>query len=126
MKALIIFLSVLAVLVAAFLVFAFGEARADRRAQFINALNALREAQIELHQSGQFTNYSRYMTVYPYTNRVTTDGTSYQCEFAVECEDFTNRGLLTITTNETFVWFDKKQGVMPLGGVRSFKFPPGF
>ena len=126
MKALIIFLSILAVLVAAFLVFASAEARGDRRSQFISAINGLREAQIELHQSGGFTNYSKNMTVYLYTNRVTFDGSNYQCEFAVENDWLKDRGLLTITTNEVFVWIDKKRGVIPLGGLRTFRFPPGF
>jgi hypothetical protein len=126
MKALIIFLSVLAFLVAAFLVVAFGEARGDRRSQFVSAVNALGEAHIELHQYGEFTNYSHNMTVYPYTNQVVADGTDYQCELAVENDWLKDRGVLTITTNEVFVWIDKKRGVIPLGGLRTFTFPPGF
>ena len=71
-----------------------------------------------------YTNYSHSMTVYLYTNRVTADGTSYQCEFAVTNDWFQNRGFLTITTNEVFVWIDIKRGVMPLGTRANF--PPGF
>jgi hypothetical protein len=124
MKALIVSLSVLAFLVVAFFLFAFDELRADRRSQFVTAVNGLREAHLELHQYGGFTNYSHSMTVYLYTNRVTADGTSYQCEFAVTNDWFQNRGFLTITTNEVFVWIDNKRGVMPLGTRANF--PPGF
>jgi hypothetical protein len=126
MKALVIFLSVLVLLGVALLVFASAELRADRKSQFVSAVNALGEAHIELHQYGVFTNYSHNMTVYPYTNRVVADGTDYQCEFAVENDWLKDRGVLTITTNEAFVWIDKKRGVIPLGGLRTFTFPPGF
>ena len=98
--------------------------RSETRARFINNMNCLLEAHVELQQYGAFTNQFRHETVYPFTNRFTIDGTDYQCEFAVECEDFTNRGFLTITTNKTFVWIDKRRGVIPL--VKPHIFPPGF
>jgi hypothetical protein len=124
MKALIVSLSVLALLIVALLVFAYAELSADRRSQFFSAVNGLREAHIELHQYGSFTNYSRSMTVYLYPNRVAADGTSYQCELAVTNDWFQDRGFLTITTNEVFVWIDNKRGVIPLGTRATF--PPGF
>ena len=126
MKKSVIVLIVLAVLVAFFFVLLYGTARGDRRARFINTMNDLREAHFELQKYGAFTNQFRYETVYPFTNQFVVDGTDYQCEFAVECEEFTNRGFLTITTNDIFVWIDKKRGVMPLGRVPAFTFPPGF
>jgi len=112
-------------LLAAFLLLFFYEAgRAETRARFINTMNDLKEAHIELQKYGAYTNQSRYETVYPYTNRFVVDGTDYQCEFAAECDEFTNRGFLTITTNKVFVWVDKKHGVIPL--LRPRTFPPGF
>jgi hypothetical protein len=124
MKALIVSLSVLAFLIVTLLIFAFAEFRADRRSQFFSAVNGLREAHIELHQYGDFTNYSRSMTVYLYPNRVTADGSNYQCELAVTNDWFQDRGFLTITTNEVFVWIDNKRGAIPLGARATF--PPGF
>ncbi|MGH7952036.1 MAG: hypothetical protein ACREFE_08975, partial [Limisphaerales bacterium] len=122
-KKLVRVLIALAVLVAFFFMLLYGMASADRRARFINAMACLKEAHFELQKYGAFTNQFRYETVYPYTNRFAVDGTDYQCEFAVESEDFTNRGFLTITTNEVFVWVDKKRGIMPLSPRT---FPPGF
>ena len=107
-----------------FLFFCYAAGRAETRARFINNMNDLLEAHVELQQYGAFTNQFRRETVYPFTNRFTIDGTDYQCEFAVECEDFTNRGFLTITTNKIFVWIDKRRGVIPL--VKPHTFPPGF
>ena len=124
MKKVIIFGIVLAVLVVLFFGLLFALARSDNRARFINTMNCLLEAHVELQQYGAFTNQFRHETVYPFTNRFTIDGTDYQCEFAVECEDFANRGFLTITTNKMFVWVDKKRGVIPLG--KPSIFPPGF
>src|ERR1700722_15836470 len=124
MKAFIVSLSVLAFLVVVLLVCAFAELRADRRSQFFRAINGLREAHTELHKSGAFTNESRSMTVYLYANRVIADGTSYQCEIAVTNDWFQNRGFLTMTTNEVFVWIDNKRGAIPLGTRATF--PPGF
>ncbi len=106
------------------LLYCYAAGRAVTRARFINKMNELREAHIELQQHGAFTNQLRREAIYPFTNRFAIDGTDYQCEFAVECEDFKNRGFLTITTNKIFVWIDKKRGAMPL--VTSHTFPPGF
>jgi hypothetical protein len=115
---------VLAVLAALFFWLLYALGSADRRAKFIDIMNDLKEAHDELQKFGAFTNQFRYETVYPFTNRFVVNGTDYQCEFAVECADFTNRGFLTITTNEVFVWVDKKRGVIPL--VRPHTFPHGF
>jgi type II secretory pathway pseudopilin PulG len=124
MKKLVVVLIVLAVLAALFFGLLYSLASADRRARFINTMNDLKEAHFELQKYGAFTNQFHDATVYPFTNQFVIDGTNYQCEFAVECEDFTNRGFLTITTNEFFVWIDKKHGVMPPLSLRTF--PPGF
>jgi hypothetical protein len=106
------------------LFYCYAAGKADTRARFINSMNDLREAHVEFQQYGAFTNQFRHQVVYPFTNRFAINGTDYQCEFAIECDDFTNRGFLTITTNEMFVWVDKKRGVIPL--VKSHTFPPGF
>jgi hypothetical protein len=122
MKKLII-IGVVLVLVVGFL---YSLAHSERRARFIIAMNDLRQAHIELQKYGVFTNQFRYETVYPFTNRLVVDGKRYQCEFAIDCQGVSNRGLLTIATNEIFVWIDKKRGVMALGKVPAFTFPPGF
>jgi hypothetical protein len=108
---------VLAALVLAFFVFAARESRLDRRAWLTISKVALKQADGELHKFGAFTNYpptSNYVRVYLYTNRFTVDGRDYQCELAAECERLTNRGFLTITTNQIFVWIDTKGSLTPL------------
>ena len=128
MKKLVIVAVVFVTLAGLFFGFLHFVARGGHRARFIIAMNELREANMELQKHGAFTNQFQYDTVYPYTNRFNIDGTVYQCEFAVESVDlyFRNRGFLTITTNDMVVWVDKKGGVMPLGRVPAFTFPPGF
>jgi hypothetical protein len=118
-----IFIAAILVLALFLLVFLYGSASAERRAHFISTENALKEAHIELQKFGGFTNYFRDMNVYPYTNQLTTEGTNYQCEFAIESEEFKERGFLTITTNEVFIWVDKKRGLIPL--IKPLTFPPG-
>lgn len=106
----------------------YGLARGEHRARFIIAMNELREANLERQKYGAFTNQFRADTVSPYTNRFKVEGTVYQCAFTVESVDLSirERGFLTITTNDVFVWVDKKRGVMPLGRVPAITFPPGF
>jgi len=123
MKKIVIVAGSLAVLVALFFGLLYVLAVVDHRARFINNMNLLIEAHAELQEYGAFTNRFQHETVYPFTNRFTIDGKDYQCEFAVECEEFTNRGFLTITTNKMFVWIDKRRGVIPL--VKPHTLPPG-
>jgi hypothetical protein len=119
---------VLVVLGTLFVGFFYSVARGGHRARFIIAMNELREANAELQKYGIFTNQFRYEPVYPYTNRFDIDGRVYQCGLAVESVDLylRKRGFLAITTNDVFVWVDKKSGAMPLGRVPAFTFPPWF
>jgi hypothetical protein len=117
------FITVVLLLTLFFLLFLYGSASAERRARFLNTKIALLEAHIELQRNGGFTNYFRDINVYPCTNQITFDSTNYQCEFAVESEEFRQRGFLTITTNGVFFWVDKKYGLIPL--VRPKTYPPG-
>jgi hypothetical protein len=56
------------------------------------------------------------------TNRYVVGGTNYWCELCGEHEEFSDRGALAITTNDIFLWVDRKHGVIPL--VHN-SFPPG-
>jgi hypothetical protein len=118
-----VFVAVVLVLVLLVFFLLYGLASGERRARFINTMNALKEAHYELQKYGSFTNYSRNFSVYPYTNRFVVAGTNYQCEFAIESEEFSKRGFLTITTNQVFVWIDKKHGLVPL--TTPLTYPPG-
>jgi lipopolysaccharide export LptBFGC system permease protein LptF len=114
-------------LVGLFFFLIYGLARSERRARFINAMNDLKEAHFEVQKYGSFTNHSHYTKVYYYTNQIAAAGINYQCEFAADNDDFENRGILIITTNELFIWIDNKHGALPLTKQdNSLKFPPGF
>ena len=122
-----ILVAIVVLVLLALLIFIFPplESRVDHRAWLTNSKVALREADTELHKFGAFTNYySQYITVHSYTNRFIVDGTNYQCELAAECERLKYRGFLTITTNQIFIWVDKKGGLTPLVAPR-FE-PAGF
>jgi hypothetical protein len=103
----------------------------ERHHDFMMSELVLEEAQLELHQDGNFERKSGLMTVYPYTNHVFFGGTNYQCElavkFAVGVSYLGDEGFLTITTNQVFVWIDKTKGVIPVGRVgEAQRLPPGF
>jgi len=108
------------------LFFVYASGRAETRAKFINFMNDLKEAHYELQHYGSFTNQFRHSRVYSWTNCYVVGGTNYWCEFRGEHEEFRDRGFLVITTNQIFLWIDKKQGVIPLLRQDSHMiFPPG-
>ena len=119
-------LVVLVILALAIVIFTPVESRIDRRAWLTTSAFALRNADMELHKFGSFTNHFPLsdVRVFTYTNRFTIDGIDYRCELAAECERLTNRGFLTMTTNQIFVWVDKKGGLTAL--TESPLRPPGF
>jgi len=121
-----VFFTAVLLLVVFFLFFAYSYGNAYRRVRFIDTMNSLKEAHIEAEQYGAFTNYFKNINIYSYTNSYVIKGTNYQCEFAAERAEFGNQGFLAITTNQVFVWIDKKRGVIPLIVRKTTPFPPGF
>lgn len=103
-----------------------ARARNDRLRWFFSMKGSLRDADRQLHTVGAFTNRFEHITqvtVRACTNQFTIQGKYYQCELAAECEHLTNRGFLTITTNQMFIWVDT-QGRQTAIGRR--ELPPGF
>lgn len=121
-----VFFTAVLLLVLFFLFFAYSYGNAYRRAKFITTMNDLHEAHIEAERDGAFTNHFKNINIYSYTNRYVVEGINYQCEFAAERAEFRNQGFLAITTNQVFVWIDKKRGVIPLIVRKTTPFPPGF
>lgn len=65
---------------------------------------------------------------YLFTDAATVGGTQYQCVIAVETSYFQGDGFLAMTTNDQFIFFDKRRGpfVIPSTGYhRARLFPPG-
>lgn len=99
-------LVVLVILTLIFFILTSTDSPVDRRGWLTITKVSLRDADTELHKFGAFTNHpptSEYVRVYSYTNRFTIDGIDYQCELAADCARLTNRGFLTITTNQIYV-----------------------
>jgi hypothetical protein len=108
------------------LIYCYAEGRSEKRARFINFINDLKLADHDLRHYGSYTNQSKYSKIYACTNFYTVGGTNYQCEFCGEMEEFSNQGTLAISTNQIFIWIDKKRGVVPLLRQDSRStFPPG-
>jgi hypothetical protein len=121
-----LFAGLLFVVLVLFLLLLHGLATSDRRAEFINMTSDLLEAHVEFQHDGSFTNHFRYTDISYCTNQFVVAGTTYQCEFTAERDQFGNFGVLAITTNQVFVWIDKKRGVLPLFSRGTpVKFPPG-
>lgn len=65
---------------------------------------------------------------YLFTNVVSVGGTQYQCAVAIEMSYFQGDGFLAMTTNQQFIFLDKKRGplMIPASGYyRARLFPPG-
>jgi len=65
---------------------------------------------------------------YLFTNVVSIGGTQYQCAVAIELSFFQGDGFLAMTTNQQFIFHDKKRGplLIPASGYyRARLFPPG-
>jgi hypothetical protein len=104
-----------------------GLASSERRAKFVQAVNDLREADMDLQREGTFTNHFRHTHITALSNGLALSGTNYHCEFIAVNEDFRDFGVLAITTNQIVIWIDKKQQVFPVFSRDTpFRFPPGF
>jgi len=63
-----------------------------------------------------------------FTNIVSVGGTQYQCAVAIEMSYFQGDGFLAMTTNQQFIFLDKKRGPLMIpatGHYRARLFPPG-
>jgi hypothetical protein len=108
------FVAIATALLTLALLYIYAAGRSERIAKFINYKNDLKDAHLELHLGGSFANHYNHTVVHVFTNYYVIDGTNYQCEFVGENEDFKNWGRLAITTNQVYLWIDKKQRVTPL------------
>ncbi len=64
---------------------------------------------------------------YFFTNGVSIGGTQYQCAIGIELGYFQGAGFLTMTTNQQFIFFDKRRGqiLIPETGYYRARFFPG-
>lgn len=96
-----------------------------RAAGLMEGRGALRMAYEHYQEHGYTTNFGNAYDLWETTNTVTVDGTNHQCFLTVDVAKFYDHGVLSMTTNEVFIWQDKKRGakLIPLG-YRPPTFPP--
>jgi hypothetical protein len=78
-------------------------------------------------EHGQPTNYASSYQVNLVTNVVSIDGTKFHCILELQSSRFRGQGVLSMTTNETFIWRDTsgRAKIIP-PHYRPPLFPPSF
>lgn len=96
-----------------------------RAVSLIEGKGALRKAYKHYSEHGYATNFGNSYSLWETTNAVTIDGTNYHCILTVDVAFFNDHGVLNMTTNEVFIWQDKKRGPKLIPpGYRPPVFPP--
>jgi len=87
----------------------------------------LKHAQQQLSQSGRVEPNGSWHP-FVFTNDATVDGATYRCSVATPLVGFEDEGILAMTTNEMFIWIDKKRApkAIPAAGYRPSFFSEGF
>src|SRR5687768_9800683 len=99
-----------------------------RNAGIMAGRSFLRVAPNDFAELGYVTNvYSSSYRFWLSTNVVTIGGTQYQCYAGVSGGKFYDHGTLAITTNQIFIWLDRKRPAKIIdAGYRASLFPPRF
>src|SRR5947207_14699649 len=103
MKSMVIKGVVVAVLVIAYLCIRFIPPMfgAKHRSAFVETVNSLKSASLELRDSGRLTNsHPDICRVFIFTNTYALDGTNYTCTVGADSWDYRDRSnVLALTTN---------------------------
>jgi len=81
----------------------------------------LSQAMQDFRETGRLRDYSSWGATFIYTNCETLGGTNYQCAVAYNDPHFYSEGFLAITTNNAFIYFDKKHGPKLIPAEGPFK-----
>ena len=84
--------------------------RAMRRARIWNDRVILSMSYRNFAQNGVVTNYGGSTQPYIYTNVVAVGGSNYPCILAIGHPFYGGQGILAMTTNQVFIWLDRKRG----------------
>ena len=96
-----------------------------RAAGLIEGRGALRMAYKHYISHGYVTNVGNSYDVWMTTNTVTIGGTNYPLLLSVWVPKFHDQGVLSLATNDVFVWQDKSRGAKLIPhGYRPPIFPP--
>src|SRR5436190_14774509 len=97
-----------------------------RHAGIIEGRMSLKMAAKDYAEHGYVTNYgSTGYDVWLSTNTVTIGGTQYHCFVTTTNAKFGDEGSLAMTTNQVFIWLDRKRPPKIIGtNYRPPLFPP--
>lgn len=101
-------LIILAVMIAAFLVFSHAQGRSLRRASVVNSVSELLSSQRAFREQGIVTNSNRGFRVFSYTNAVLVGSNEFRCELAAESDWVCDYGFVALATDGTVLWIDRK------------------
>ena len=126
-KTVIITAIVLAAIFAFLIFFSLSYGQSLRRSSVMLGRSFLKQAQQQLVQTGRVEPNGSWRP-FVFTNQVTVDGVAYQCSVATALAPFDDEGVLAMTTNETFIWVDKRRPpkIVPTSGYRPHFFPESF
>jgi hypothetical protein len=99
-----------------------------RNAGIHEARGTLRMAAKDYAERGYATNYgSLHHQVWLSTNLVSIGGTQYHCFLTTTNGKFLDEGALAMTSNQVFIWIDRKRPPKVVGtNYRAPFFPPRF
>ena len=127
-KSVLIFISVAVTVISiALFLYIVGYGGALRRSGMIFAQNSLKQAQMELDETGKVEAFGSAKP-FLFTNQVVVDGNVYQGSVAIRINRFEDEGFLVMSTNEVFIWIDKKHGskIIPASNYMPNLFPERF
>jgi hypothetical protein len=106
-------------LVLAFIGFAYFHSKSVDRAWLVHAKSALLSAQKKLADQDAISSGEKSIYVERRSDQMKVGEDVYEAQLAAHISGYTNAGYLLITTNNVFIWMDKKDGPMIIDG-------PGF
>jgi hypothetical protein len=101
-------LIILAVIIAAFLVFSHAQGRSLRRASVVNSVSELLSSERGFRERGIVTNSNRGFRAFSYTNAVTVGSNEFRCELAVESDWVRDFGFVALANDGTVLWIDRE------------------
>ena len=101
--------------------------RSLRLSRVMIGRSVLKQAQQQLTEAGRVEPNDSWQP-FVFTNDVRIAGVTYRCSVATHLAGFDDEGIFAMTTNETFIWVDKKRApkIIPMSGYRPRFFPESF
>ena len=112
----------------AFLVFyAAAHGQSFRLSRVMLGRSVLKQAHQQLADTGRVEPNGSWRP-FVFTNDVTVDGVTHRCSVATTLGGFEDAGLFAMTTNEMFIWLDKRKPpkIIPSSGYRPRFFSESF